>query len=406
VNPKTFGTTVAALRKKRGMTQSALAKELSVSDKAVSKWENGLGYPETTLLPSLAAVFGVTVDYLLTGERRGIAVAGNILIDIINNIDDYPRSGTMTDISSTSRSVGGCVANICTDLAKIDSSLPLTAIGCIGDDEYGRIIISQLQKYHIDTGRVVLSNTAPTSLSMIMNPPTGQRTIFHVRGANAEFCPAHVDLSSLHCAIVHAGYIFLLDYFDKEDPQYGTVMARFLHDVQSHGIKTSIDVFSDIPVDYPGKLLPVLKYCNYVIIDEHECCGIWGISPRKPNGTLDIPAIRMAMERTMACGVSDKVIIHSKEAMFCLSSGGAFTVMGAADIPPEQIKGGTGVGDAFCAGALYGIYQKMSDQDILAFASAAAACNMQAENAVDGMQNRNDILQLMQTYPRKVIPNY
>ena len=65
MNQKMFGSTIAALRKKRGMTQSALAQELNVSDKAVSKWENGFGYPEITLLPKIASVFGVTVDYLL-----------------------------------------------------------------------------------------------------------------------------------------------------------------------------------------------------------------------------------------------------------------------------------------------------------------------------------------------------
>jgi transcriptional regulator with XRE-family HTH domain len=51
MNPKLFGATITALRKKNGLTQTALAKLLNVSDKAVSKWETGLGYPEITLLP-------------------------------------------------------------------------------------------------------------------------------------------------------------------------------------------------------------------------------------------------------------------------------------------------------------------------------------------------------------------
>ena len=45
MNLKLFGATLATLRKKRAMTQSALAKELNVSDKAVSKWENGQAFP-------------------------------------------------------------------------------------------------------------------------------------------------------------------------------------------------------------------------------------------------------------------------------------------------------------------------------------------------------------------------
>lgn len=396
-----FGATLAELRKKSGMTQAAVAKLLNVSNRAVSKWENGLGFPEISLLSEIAAVFGVTVDYLLTGERRGITVAGNILTDVVNNIDAYPSSGMMTDVVSTSRHVGGCVPNICIDLAKIDKSLPLSAIGCIGEDAYGGYVLSQLQRYRIDTGKVVISQTAPTGFSTIMNPPSGERTIFLTRGANAEFHPKMVDVSDLHCAMLHIGYIFLLDEFDAYDAEYGTVMARFLHDVQSRGIQTSIDVFSNLPVDYPGTVIAALKYCNYVIIDEVECCGIWGLSPRCENGNLNRSVIREAMERTMSCGVADKVFVHSREAMFCLDKSGRFTTLASLILKPDAIKGNVGVGDAFCAGTLYGIYQKMSDAEILAFASAAAACNMRAENAVDGMLDRNALMELMRTGKRK-----
>ena len=83
MNPKIFGAIITALRKKSGMTQAMLARKLLVSDKAVSKWETGLGYPEITLLPKIAEVFGVTVDYLITGERRGITVAGNLVAGVV-----------------------------------------------------------------------------------------------------------------------------------------------------------------------------------------------------------------------------------------------------------------------------------------------------------------------------------
>jgi sugar/nucleoside kinase (ribokinase family) len=239
-----------------------------------------------------------------------------------------------------------------------------------------------------------------------MNLPLGERTIFHLRGANAEFHPGLVDIDGLNCTMLHIGYIFLLDEFDSTDPEYGTVMARFLHDVQCCGIKTSIDVSSDIPADYPGKMIPALKYCNYVIIDEVECCGIWQLLPRHKDGKLNASIIREAMERTMSCGVKDKVIVHSREAMFCLDKTGKFTVMASLELQPEEIKGGVGVGDAFCAGALYGIYQKMSDADMLSFASAAAACNMRADNAVDGMMDKNVLYALMRNGKRKEINAY
>ena len=56
----------------------------------------------------------------------------------------------------------------------------------------------------------------------------------------------------------------MLDAFDKADDEYGTVMARFLHDVQKKGIKTSVDVVSDATADYKAKIIPALKYCDYL----------------------------------------------------------------------------------------------------------------------------------------------
>ena len=131
---KTTGSFLSALRKANGMTQQEVADKLNVSNKTVSKWESGNGYPEITQFPVLAEIFGVTVDYLITGERRGIILAGNILADIVKRIDCYPKMGMLSNILSVSRAVGGCVPNVGIDLAKIDRSIPITAMGRIGDD--------------------------------------------------------------------------------------------------------------------------------------------------------------------------------------------------------------------------------------------------------------------------------
>lgn len=66
----TLGKRIAALRKEKGMTQEELAEKLGVSPQAISKWENGQSCPDISLLPRLAAIFGVTTDLLLTGEQE------------------------------------------------------------------------------------------------------------------------------------------------------------------------------------------------------------------------------------------------------------------------------------------------------------------------------------------------
>ena len=66
-----FGIFVSRLRSEKGMTQKALAEKLFVSNKAVSKWENGQSLPDINLLEPLAKMLGVTVPELLHGERLG-----------------------------------------------------------------------------------------------------------------------------------------------------------------------------------------------------------------------------------------------------------------------------------------------------------------------------------------------
>ena len=62
------GQLIRTLRQRRGLTQSALAWQIGVSDKAVSKWERGCGAPDISLLPALGDVLGVDAGVLLRGE--------------------------------------------------------------------------------------------------------------------------------------------------------------------------------------------------------------------------------------------------------------------------------------------------------------------------------------------------
>ncbi len=401
MDAKSIGALITRLRKKHNLTQSELAKRLNISDKTVSRWENGLGYPEITQFPIIAKLFGVTVDYLMTGERKGITIAGNILTDVVKTVDCYPQVGMLANITDVSRAVGGCVPNTAIDIAKIDRSVPISAIGKIGDDENGRYLISQLSRYGIDCERISVSASKPTSFSDVISQPSGERTFFHSRGANAEFCIDDIDISSLNCVIFHIGYILLLDEFDKTDDEYGTVMARLLHSIQQTGIKTSVDVVSDSSADYKAKILPALKYCDYAIINEVESSMLSDLSPYNEDGSINIENIKLTMKFMAENGVKEKVIIHCKSAGFCYDViSGEFTAVPSLKIPKDKIKGSVGAGDAFCAATLYGIYNNYTDSEILEFASAAAACNLFSENSVDGMKTKSEINQIAKEYER------
>lgn len=404
MDSKSIGRRIAGLRRKHNMTQSSLAQKLNISDKAVSKWENGQGFPDITAFPLLSSLFGVSVDYLMFGAKKGIAIAGNLIADIVKNIDVYPSPGMMAYVSDVASAVGGCVPNTAINLSKIDRSIPISTFGKVGNDENGRYIVSQLLKNGINTEGIIFSSTAATSFCDVMSMPGGERTFFHKKGANAEFTPSDIHLNYSDFNIFHIGYILLLDEFDKNDKEYGTVMARFLHHMQQQGVKTSIDIVSDSDADYAEKIIPALKYCNYVIINEIECCRIFDIDAYDSYGKLNKAGIKTAMMNTASCGVSDKVVVHSKKVSFLLDvASGEICEVTSLNIPKGMIKGSVGAGDAFCAGCLYGIYNNFSDRQILEFASSAAACSLFEANSVDGMKSKNEIMELSKKYERIII---
>ena len=68
MNAYVTGQTIKMLREKKKMTQAKLAEMLSVSDKAISKWETGKGFPDITLLEPLSEALGVSVAELMNGN--------------------------------------------------------------------------------------------------------------------------------------------------------------------------------------------------------------------------------------------------------------------------------------------------------------------------------------------------
>ena len=64
-----IGNFISEERKKKKLTQAKLAEKLFISEKTVSKWENGKGIPDTQILPKLCEILGISINELLNGER-------------------------------------------------------------------------------------------------------------------------------------------------------------------------------------------------------------------------------------------------------------------------------------------------------------------------------------------------
>lgn len=99
-----IGKTIAELRKAKGWTQIELAEKLQVSDKAVSKWEKDSGAPSVEFFPALADLFGVSIDYLMTGKKVEPEVIAMSKIELCAKNDD---PALLSNFSANSKDENG-----------------------------------------------------------------------------------------------------------------------------------------------------------------------------------------------------------------------------------------------------------------------------------------------------------
>ena len=67
---KTTGEIISSIRREKGFTQKELAEKLSVTDKAVSKWERDVALPDINTLPKLAKILDVTIEELINAKPQ------------------------------------------------------------------------------------------------------------------------------------------------------------------------------------------------------------------------------------------------------------------------------------------------------------------------------------------------
>ena len=98
-----IGEVIKQLRNKNKYTQKALACYLGVTEQAISRWESGTGYPDIELLPAIAQVFSVTVDYLLgidkTEKDKRLEEIYNEIIEYLKRIISSHNNTASTSIA-------------------------------------------------------------------------------------------------------------------------------------------------------------------------------------------------------------------------------------------------------------------------------------------------------------------
>lgn len=166
MNQEKIGKFIAQLRKERNMTQQELANKLNITDRAISKWENGRGMPDIYFIREVANLFQVSEKELLNGER-----------DFKKKEIDLNHYSKVLEVSNLSKSFGK---------RKVLDNINLTIhegdiVGLIGPNGAGKttLIKTILSLYKYDSGNVKicgfdtkkdLENALSKTGSIIENP--------------------------------------------------------------------------------------------------------------------------------------------------------------------------------------------------------------------------------------------
>ena len=328
-------------------------------------------------------------------NKKGIAVAGNMIVDLLYPINGIPKPGELTTITAdAARSIGGFLCNDIVDLAKLDPTLPLVALGRVGDDAEGKFIREKMAECkNIDMQYVKTEGS--TSFTLVMaDEITKQRTFYHNRGGNAKFCEADIPWDELDVDMLMVGYILLLDTLDEEDSQYGTKMAKVLAEAQKRGIKTSIDVVSEAGDRFRKLVCPALKYTDYCIINEVEASASTGIELRTEDGKLLTENMPAALKKLKEMGVSTWAVIHCPEIGMGLDENNNLVEVPSLKLPAGWIAGTVGAGDAFCSGVLYGAWKGMDLKSAIELGTASAACSLSQPGATEGLRTVEEAMKV------------
>lgn len=332
-------------------------------------------------------------------SRHGLMAGGNWIIDQVKIIDVYPQPEHLSNIRGQSQGTGGAPYNVLVDLAKSGAPFPLFAAGLVGKDLLGEQILRTCKRHKIDTAHLKPTPKAPTSFTDVMTEqPSGRRTFFHARGANALWKGDDLDFKRIKARIFHLGYILLLDALDQPDPKFVTKAARLLAAAQEAGIKTSVDVVSEDSDRFAKLVNPALKHVDYCILNEIEAGKTTGFKVRSPGGQLDTVALKHAAGALLQQGVRELVVIHFPEGAFARTRKGEDFWQSSLKLPPNYIAGTTGAGDAFCAGVLYGVHENWPLQQCLLTGVCMAAACLSDATCTEGVKALPSSLNLSRKY--------
>jgi sugar/nucleoside kinase (ribokinase family) len=288
---------------------------------------------------------------------------GILVADVIARpVDSLPQRGTLGLVDELTLHGGGGAFNTSCTLARW--GLQVDAVGKVGTDAFGDFLLELLDARGIGYRGVLRDDGVPTSATVVLVDDSGERTFLHVPGANGALRAEELDQD-----LLYGGRCLLLTGALVMPALDGEPAAAVLAEARRRGILTALDTVFD-PSGRWHKILPALPHADLFVPGLAEAQGISGETE---------PAAAAAWLRDNGVG---EVALKLGERG-CYAAGEGFEGF----VEPHSVRAvdGTGAGDAFVAGVLYGKLAGWPFERCVRLANAAGAVATTAVGAAEGV---------------------
>lgn len=310
-----------------------------------------------------------------------VLCAGIIVADhVCHPITHLPKAGELVTTKHMLLTLGGCAANAAVDLVKM--GVRSAVAGRVGADIFGRVVADMLREQGVDVAALQVTTGAETSQTLIVNVAGEDRRFIHSFGANAEFQASDLPAERIsnYRVLYVGGYLVMPKLLQRE-------LIPVFAAAQQAGVKTVLDVVVPGPGDHLAHLVDLLPYVDVFLPNNHEAELISGESD----------PVKQA-EFFHELGAAAVVITMGSEGSLLISE----AVRLRADAFSVPYVDGSGGGDAFDAGYIYGLLNNLPPEECLQLASALGASCVTAIGTTPGVFTRAQCEDFLRTHPLKI----
>jgi sugar/nucleoside kinase (ribokinase family) len=301
-----------------------------------------------------------------------VVCLGILVADAIARpVDDLPPRGALELVDEISLHGGGCALNTASALVRL--GLTSAVVGKVGADPFGDFILQLLDERRVDRRGVLQDHGVSTSATVVLVDSGGERTFLHLPGANGR-----VRLEELEEEVIFGGRALHVAGALVMPELDGGPTAAVLTQAKARGLTTSLDTVWDATGRWE-RLLPSLPHLDLFVPSLAEGSAITG----QPEPESVAAWLRERGVGTVALKLgADGCFVASEE------------FEGYVAAPAVTAIDGTGSGDAFAAGLLYGHLAGWPFERAAALGNAAGALASTAVGAVEGVRGLQETLAL------------